>query len=75
MKPIKLAQWGSTIAILTAFVYILIMGALILTGKLKTTMGDLMNQCVMFAMFIAPEKIVALFGPYLKRKQEHEDLR
>ena len=71
MKPIKLAQWGSTIAILTAFLYILIMGALILVGTVKATMADLMTQCVMFVMFVGPEKIVALFGPYLKRQQEN----
>ena len=71
MKPIKLAQYGSTIALLTAFLYILIMGALILVGKVKTTMGDLLTQCVMFAMFIAPEKLVGFFGPALKRKQEN----
>ena len=71
MKPIKLAQYGSTVALFTAFLYILIMGALILVGKVKTTMGDLMTQCVMFAMFIAPEKLVGFFGPVLKRKQEN----
>lgn len=73
MKPIKLVQYGSTIAILTFLAYLLVMGALIMFGAecVAGDMGDLMQQCVMFAMFVGPEKLVAFFGPALKRMQEN----
>jgi len=74
MKPIKLVQYGSTVAILVFLAYLLVMGCLVMLGAkgVSGTMADLMQQCVMFAMFVAPEKLAAFFGPVLKRKQNGE---
>jgi len=73
MKAIKLVQFGSTVAILIFLAYILIMGCLVMLGAecVEGNMADLMQQCMMFALFVGPEKIAAFFGPMLKRKQEN----
>lgn len=68
MKPIKLAQWGSTIAILVLSAYILIMGAWVLL-KAPDKMAVLVQQVTVLGLFIAPEKLAAFFGPVLKRQQ------
>ena len=70
MKPIRLAQWGSTIAIIAVVAYTLIMGAWLLL-KDPEQMGALIQQVTVLALFIAPEKLAAFFGPALKRRQEN----
>lgn len=70
MKPIKLAQWGSTIALFVLAAYTLIMGALLIF-KDPLKMAYLIQQVTVLGLFIAPEKLAAFFGPVLKRKQEN----
>jgi len=70
MKPIKLAQWGSTIALFILTFYALIMGALII-WKAPEKMGVLVQQLTLLGLFIAPEKLAAFFGPVVKRKQQN----
>jgi hypothetical protein len=70
MKPIKLAQWGSTIALLVLTTYTLVMGAWVIF-KAPQKMGILVQQVTVLGLFIAPEKLAAFFGPVLKRKQEN----
>lgn len=70
MKPIKLAQWGSTIAILAFVVYLMIMGGILLF-KHPDRIGLLVTLGGIVALFIAPEKLAAFFGPALKRKQQN----
>ena len=71
MKAIKLVQYGSTIAVLVFLAYVLIMGCLVMVHKVPGTMAELMEQCMMFALFVGPEKLAAFFGPVMKRKQEN----
>lgn len=73
MKPIKLAQFGSTIAIMAVVAYTLTMGTWVLL-KHPDRMGYLIQQVTVMALFIAPEKLAALFGPALKRKQENDKI-
>lgn len=70
MKPIKLAQWGSTIALFVLTGYALIMGAWVIF-KAPEKMAVLIQQITVMGLFIAPEKLAAFFGPVLKRKQEN----
>lgn len=70
MKPIKLAQWGSTIALFVLIGYALIMGAWVIF-KAPEKMAVLIQQITVMGLFIAPEKLAAFFGPVLKRKQEN----
>lgn len=72
-RAIKLAQWGSTIAIIAVVAYTLGMGTWILL-KNPAQMGALIQQVTVLALFIAPEKLVAMFGPALKRKQENDKI-
>ena len=69
MRAIKLVQFGSTIAILVFLLYVLVMGCLILLRKVPGSMAELMEQCMMYALFVGPEKLAAFFGPAWKRKQ------
>ena len=66
MKAIKFVQWQSSILI----------GLVILSGFLclftkAATMSDWISFAGIAALFIAPEKVVAFFGPVLKRRQEN----
>jgi len=70
MKPIKLAQWGSTIALFVMALYVLIVGGFILF-KCPDRLPGLIQQVTVLGLFIAPEKLAAFFGPVLKRKQEN----
>ena len=72
VKPIKLAQWGSTIAIIAVVAYTLAIGTWILF-KHPERMGALIQQVTVMALFIAPEKLSALFGPVMKRHQEQKN--
>ncbi len=65
MKAIKFVQWQSSILI----------GLVILAGLAClffqwATVADWVSFAGIAAMFIAPEKVVAFFGPVLKRKQQ-----
>lgn len=65
MRAIKFVQWQSSILI----------GAVVLAGLVClftsiATVAEWTSFAVAAAMFIAPEKVVAFFGPVLKRKQE-----
>jgi len=65
MKAIKFVQWQSSILI----------GLVILSGFVclftkAATMSDWISFAGIAALFIAPEKVVAFFGPVLKRRQE-----
>jgi len=71
MRVIKLVQVGSTVAILAFLAYVLVMGCLVMLNKVPGSMAELMEQSMMFALFAAPEKLAAFFGPVLKRKQEN----
>lgn len=66
MKAIKFVQWQSSILI----------GAVVVAGLvcLFTKAGS-MSEWATFApiaaLFIAPEKLAAFFGPVVKRRQEN----
>ncbi len=65
MKAIKFVQWQSSILI----------GLVVLAGLLclftkAATVSEWVSFAGIAAMFIAPEKVVAFFGPALKRKQQ-----
>ena len=65
MKAIKFVQWQSSILI----------GVVILAGLAClffkwATVSDWVTFAGIAAMFIAPEKVVAFFGPALKRRQQ-----
>lgn len=66
MKAIKFVQWQSSILI----------GLVILAGMVclftsLATVAEWTSFAGIAALFIAPEKVVAFFGPVLKRKQEN----
>ena len=66
MKAIKFVQWQSSILI----------GLVILSGFVClftnfATIGEWTSFAGIAALFIAPEKVVAFFGPVLKRRQEN----
>lgn len=42
-------------------------GVLIFTGQ---DVGPVVSLCSMLALFVAPEKLAAFFGPVLKRKDK-----
>ena len=65
MKAIKFVQWQSSILI----------GLVVLSGLAClffdwATVGDWVSFAGIAALFVAPEKVVAFFGPALKRKQQ-----
>ena len=67
MKAIKFVQWQSSILI----------GLVILSGFLclftkVATVAEWTSFAGIAALFIAPEKVVAFFGPVLKRRQKND---
>ncbi len=72
MKAIKLVQFGSTIGILVTVAFLLITGGLIIFSKTPERIGQLVALAGAIAIFLAPEKLAAFFGPALKRKQNGE---
>lgn len=72
MKAIKLVQYGSTIGILVTVAFLLIAGGLILFSKSPDRISQLISLGGVIALFLAPEKLAAFFGPALKRKQNGE---
>ena len=71
MKAIKLVQYGSTIGILITVAFLLIAGSFVLF-LFPDRMGALVSLGGVIALFLAPEKLAAFFGPVLKRKQDGE---
>ena len=69
MKAIKLVQYGSTIGILITVTFLLIAGSFVLF-LFPDRMGALVSLGGVIALFLAPEKLAAFFGPVLKRKQD-----
>lgn len=69
MKAIKLVQYGSTIGILVTVIFLLVVGGLILFSKTPDRISELVSLGGVIALFLAPEKLAAFFGPVLKRKQ------
>ncbi len=74
MKAIKLVQYGSTIGILVTVAFLLIAGGLIIFSKTPDRISQLVALAGAIAIFLAPEKLAAFFGPALKRKQNGEKL-
>ena len=74
MKAIKLVQYGSTIGILVTVAFLLIAGGLIIFSKTPERIGQLVALAGAIAIFLAPEKLAAFFGPVLKRKQGDKDV-
>jgi len=72
MKAIKLVQYGSTIGILVTVAFLLIAGGLIIFSKTPDRISQLVSLGGVIALFLAPEKLAAFFGPVLKRKQNDE---
>ena len=64
IRVIKFVQWQSSILI----GLIVLAGFLCLFTKIGT-IGDWGTFAAIAATFVAPEKVVAFFGPVLKRKQ------
>ena len=65
MRAIKFVQWQSSILI----------GAVVLAGLCclfteMATVSEWVGFATTAALFIAPEKLAAFFGPALKRRQE-----
>lgn len=73
MKAIKLVQYGSTIGILVTVVFLLVAGGLIIFSKTPDRISQLVALAGAIAIFLAPEKLAAFFGPALKRKQNGKD--
>ncbi len=73
MKAIKLVQFGSTIGILVTVAFLLIAGGLIIFSKTPDRISQLVALAGAIAIFLAPEKLAAFFGPVLKRKQNGTD--
>ena len=69
MKAIKLVQYGSTIGILVTVAFLLITGGIIIFSKTPDRISHLISLGGVIAVFLAPEKLAAFFGPALKRKQ------
>ena len=65
MKAIKFVQWQSSILI----GLVILSGFLCLFTKIAT-IGEWTSFAGIAALFIAPEKVAAFFGPVLKRRQE-----
>lgn len=66
MRAIKFVQWQSSILI----------GLVVLSGLLclftkVATVQEWVSFATAAALFVAPEKAVAFFGPVLKRKQQN----
>jgi len=75
MKAIKLVQYGSTIGIFVTVTFLLIAGGIILFSKTPDRISQLITLAGAIAIFLAPEKLAAFFGPVLKRKQEGKNER
>ena len=73
MKAIKLVQYGSTVGILVTVAFLLIAGALILFSSSPERIGQLVALAGAIAIFLAPEKLAAFWGPVLKRNQENKN--
>ncbi len=68
MKPIELAQIGSTIALLTVAAYLMVTGTIVLF-LYPDRMGGLTTLAAQLLLFVGPEKVVAFAGPVVKRWQ------
>lgn len=66
MKAIKFVQWHSSILI-----GLVILSGLICLFTKIATVGEWSSFAAIAALFIGPEKVVAFFGPVMKRKQEN----
>ena len=66
MKAIKFVQWQSSILI----GLVILSGFICLFTKIATV-SEWTSFAGIAALFVAPEKAVAFFGPVLKRKQEN----
>ena len=75
IKAIKLVQYGSTIGIFVTVTFLLIAGGIILFSKTPDRISQLVTLAGAIAIFLAPEKLAAFFGPVLKRKQEGKNER
>jgi len=69
MKSIKFIQWGSAVATLITIFFLLVVGAVIMFGKTRASMDELVKLAGILAIFLSPEVLAAFFGNYLKRKQ------
>ena len=65
VKAIKFVQWQSSILVGV----VVVAGLLGLLSKVYTV-GEWVQFATTAALFIAPEKLAAFFGPALKRHQE-----
>ena len=74
MKAIKLVQYGSTMGILVTVAFLLVVGGVILFSKTPERIGQLVALAGAIAIFLAPEKLAAFWGPVLKRKQEDKNV-
>jgi hypothetical protein len=66
MSSIKFVQWLSSFLI----AFVVISGFVSLFTRLAS-IDEWIKFAGIAAMFIAPEKVVAFFGPVLKRKQQN----
>ena len=65
MKAIKFVQWSSSISIC-----VVVASGLLCLFTDAATVAQWTSFAGVAALFIAPEKLAAFFGPVLKRKQE-----
>jgi len=65
MRAIKFVQWQSSILI-----GLVVVAGLVSLFTSVATVAEWASFAVTAALFIAPEKVVAFFGPVVKRKQE-----
>lgn len=71
MKPIKFVQWSSSVAIALIVVWTISFATwgIITKDDPATIIAGIAKIDTVLALFVAPEKAAAFFGPALKRKQ------
>lgn len=71
MRVIKFVQWMSSIAIALIILWTVGFATWAIVTKADPTMviGAIVKVDTVLAIFVAPEKAAAFFGPVLKRKQ------
>lgn len=68
MKTIDIVQWVSTVFYILSGIWIFTFGTLAVVLK-SISVSDVISVAGIVIAIIAPEKLIAFFGPALKRKQ------
>ena len=71
MRAIKFAQWTSSVAIALIIMWILGISTWLIVADKAEVIAKVISVATVLALFVAPEKAAAFFGPVIKRKQQN----